>query len=256
MANMKKKSNNEFPEGCWLDSARGWADIGEQIQSIAMEYGWKGMDGTEVIIPSDEEGDEFQYAVDEAEDYLNSLPNIPDGFYFGGNDNGDWGLWQMEEGWDKSESDEDAMDDAMQSDYESSLENTSKKNKNMKNTLSKVFEKTSAVQDSTDVWKAVRDYILSRTGDRFNTIEEMTDDVNERYKSVMSQIQQSYDNWFEGELKSNYHVYDIEILGDDSDIVVEDDMSNEVVDENGMGQEDEMNDDINLEDDTENMQNH
>lgn len=135
----------------------------------------------------------------------------------------------------------------------------SNKKNNMKNELNFVandFEKTSRVDDATDVWKSVREYMLSRTKGRYDTVDEMKDDINEKFKGIMESTQSNYDTWFNNELLPNYKLYDIEILGEDNDVVIEDEDMNSV-DEGDMDMEgqDEMNDDIDLEDDDENMMN-
>jgi hypothetical protein len=138
------------------------------------------------------------------------------------------------------------------------------KNKNnMKNELDYVannFEKTSKVDDATDVWKAVREYMLSRTKGRYDTVDEMKDDINDKFKKIMESTQGNYDTWFSNELLPNYKLYDIEILGEDSDIVIEDEDMDSMNDDMGGDEmmedgEDEMNDEINLEDDDEDMMN-
>lgn len=128
-----------------------------------------------------------------------------------------------------------------------------KNNMNDKKQLDSVF---SAVGDSTDVWKTIREYMVSRIKQRYDTIEEMKEDVNDKFKSIMESSQTNYDNWFNNELLKNYALYDIEILGDDAEVVVEDESMNSL-DENEMDLEgddemnDEMNDEIDLSDDTE-----
>ena len=101
--------------------------------------------------------------------------------------------------------------------------------------IGKLF-KESKVEDSTDAWKVLREYMLSRISMRFDTLEEMEDEVNEKFKSIMEQIQGHYDSWFESELKQNYSVYGIEILGKDEDVIVEDE---EELDESQLGKLDE-----------------
>jgi hypothetical protein len=79
--------------GCWLDGARG-IYIGDAIQKIAQEYGWTG----EMVRVNDVEYQGACYnwgAIDEAEEYMQNL--APDGFAFGMSEQGDWGLWQIEE---------------------------------------------------------------------------------------------------------------------------------------------------------------
>ena len=91
------------------------------------------------------------------------------------------------------------------------------------------MNKIAKINDAIDGWKTVLDYLLSRTTTRYSTLEELKEDVNEKYKNLMQTIQTNYDRWFEGELLKNLDAYNIEILGDDSDIVIED--QDEPVDE-------------------------
>lgn len=104
------------------------------------------------------------------------------------------------------------------------------------------------VEDSTDVWKAVRQYVLSRIKERYDTKSEMQDDVNEKFKSVMESIQNQYDGWYNGELLKNPTLYNIEILGDENEIVDESQMNldendNDIINENEMN---DSNDDLGL----------
>jgi hypothetical protein len=69
----------------------------------------------------------------------------------------------------------------------------------------------------------------------------MQDDVNEKFKSVMESIQNQYDGWYNGELLKNPTLYNIEILGDDKDLVDESNM-NLNQDDNDIINENEMND--------------
>lgn len=77
----------DFSPGCYFDGARG-RFIGEAVQTLASDYGWEGPKVT-----ADDEG--YEYSWSEAEDFLNE--KAPDGYFFGSNDGGDWGLWKMEE---------------------------------------------------------------------------------------------------------------------------------------------------------------
>lgn len=85
-----KKANKITPdmEGVWLDGSQG-RYIGKAVQEIAIDNGWKG---EPVLDPDNYE--EYDYAFDAAEDYLNTL--APEGFYFSSMD-GDWGLWKIED---------------------------------------------------------------------------------------------------------------------------------------------------------------
>lgn len=79
-------------EKCILDSARGRFIRGEVIR-IAYDNGFKlktsDLDHIHV-------GAEYHTELaEEAEEYLN-IHCAPDGFIFGYNDNGDWGLWKLD----------------------------------------------------------------------------------------------------------------------------------------------------------------
>lgn len=85
---MFNKSQCRNDVGCWFDSARG-IHIGEEVIKLAVEYGFDPEERVEDITPDHE----FYYEIQEnAEEYLNSL--LPDGFHFGSNQSGDWGLWE------------------------------------------------------------------------------------------------------------------------------------------------------------------
>jgi hypothetical protein len=87
MTTVKAKNGKMLGVGCWYDSAHSASFIGSRVQEEAREAGWQGkVERTR--------SENFFFAWDEAEDYLND--NIaPEFYYFGSNDNGDWGLWQM-----------------------------------------------------------------------------------------------------------------------------------------------------------------
>lgn len=89
--------------------------------------------------------------------------------------------------------------------------------------------KISKVNDATDVFGLLIDYILERCPKRYSTVEEAKEDVNRKFKNVMEVMQKNYDRWFETELFSNLGTYGIEIIGGD-DVVIED--NNMGVDEN------------------------
>lgn len=97
-------------------------------------------------------------------------------------------------------------------------------------------KKTAKVNDSVELWTRFLEYILERAKKRYNTVEEMTDDVNKMFKSGMEVIQQNYDRWFTHELKPNMASYGIELLGSD-DIVMEGDT--DIVDEDPFMTDDE-----------------
>ena len=84
---MNELKLSPFDEGCWLDNCRG-RYLGEELQRIAQNAGWEGEYSS-----ADEE--EYDFAVQEAEDFMNTL--APEGYYFGYNFSGDWGLWRIEE---------------------------------------------------------------------------------------------------------------------------------------------------------------
>jgi len=70
-------------KGCHFDCARG-RYIGEAVQELAMERGWAGK-------YADADHDQYADAVEEAEDFLQSL--CPKKCWAGFNENGDWGVW-------------------------------------------------------------------------------------------------------------------------------------------------------------------
>jgi len=74
--------------GCYVDGAKG-IYAGLAIQGIATAYGWIGDHAN----PTDEE---YFDAEDEATDYMQTHYSV-DGCYWGRNDNGDWGLWKIDE---------------------------------------------------------------------------------------------------------------------------------------------------------------
>ena len=101
---------------------------------------------------------------------------------------------------------------------------------------------TAKINDSVELWSKVLDYIISRLSLRYDTMNELKDDANSRYKEAMVEIQQNYTRWFKNELIENPSLYGIEILGgeefindlDDNDII---DDKNEKGDNNEKGDE-------------------
>lgn len=90
------------------------------------------------------------------------------------------------------------------------------------------MNKIAKINDAIDGWKTVLDYLLSRQKKRYNTLDELKDDINEKYKTLMQTIQDNYDRWFDTELLQNFDSYGIEILGGDAvveqpDAIEEDD---------------------------------
>jgi len=87
----------ELPVGCWIDCHKG-IYIGEEVQEIATAYGWKGecvaCDG---VLSDGDDPEAYEWAWEEAEEFMNSLIEEHD-FYFTCSDwGGDWGLWPIEE---------------------------------------------------------------------------------------------------------------------------------------------------------------
>ena len=80
--------------GCYFDGARG-TYIGECVQQLAMSHGWKYSAQWEMVYQCDTDGEEYTWAWDEAEEFLNGL--TADGVWFGANESGDWGLWVVEQ---------------------------------------------------------------------------------------------------------------------------------------------------------------
>ena len=64
-------------------------------------------------------------------------------------------------------------------------------------------KKTAKTNDSVELWTKFLEYMLERAKKRYNTIDEMSEDINRMFKSGMEVIQQNYDRWFEHELKPN-----------------------------------------------------
>lgn len=71
--------------GCWIDSGNG-IYTGEGVIALARKYGYDP--GIDSVTPDDED---YFLVWQEAEDYLQSF--APEGYYFGINHSGDWGLW-------------------------------------------------------------------------------------------------------------------------------------------------------------------
>ena len=78
----------EADTGCWFDCARG-IYIGEAVIDLAQQWGFEVSEDDEVnTLP---EGEFYNELTDEAELYMQQF--APDGYYFGSNENSDWGLW-------------------------------------------------------------------------------------------------------------------------------------------------------------------
>jgi hypothetical protein len=91
----------DYEPGCYGDSARG-IYLGEHVQAIAESEGWKG---PAIPCHHDEDcpcGDKdchpdiYHEAWTEAEEYMNEHCGV-EGYYWGTNDNSDFGLWKCEE---------------------------------------------------------------------------------------------------------------------------------------------------------------
>jgi len=74
--------------GSYVDSSRG-IYVGERVQEIAAAHGWR-----EERLSSDSEF--YHEAEDAATEYMNREQAVK-GAYWGRNDNGDWGLWTVDE---------------------------------------------------------------------------------------------------------------------------------------------------------------
>ena len=90
---LKDWTYGEEDVGCYFDCVRG-RYIGEDVIEMAEDRGF-------VVAKEDEEnrhpdGEFYSELWEEAEEYLNEMTK--EGFYFGSNENGDWGLWEEEEG--------------------------------------------------------------------------------------------------------------------------------------------------------------
>jgi len=90
--------------GCYVDGARG-IYAGEMIQEIARDEGRKDeilccngvLSDSECQCPSHRDPEAYYWATEEAEEYLNEHC-APKDHYFGNSEQGDWGLWPVEEG--------------------------------------------------------------------------------------------------------------------------------------------------------------
>jgi hypothetical protein len=80
--------------GCYFDGARGWADIGEAVQQMAVDH-YVMVQGQR----STASEESFNDSIDYAENALNGL--TADDVKFGSSEQGDWGLWPIcEHDWD------------------------------------------------------------------------------------------------------------------------------------------------------------
>lgn len=85
--------------GCYLDGARGIYLI-DGLVSFAEDHGFK-LNETEEQFYADHDYSLVDYewngeTEDRIDDYMNDNYGV-DGAYWGRNENGDWGLWQIEE---------------------------------------------------------------------------------------------------------------------------------------------------------------
>jgi hypothetical protein len=85
--------------GCWFDGHRG-IYIGDAVIETAIDHGWvcdvKGEDaGPYQTSPTWTEHEHYHELWGEAEEFMQQFAE--EGFYFGGSEGGDWGLWQAEE---------------------------------------------------------------------------------------------------------------------------------------------------------------
>ena len=79
-------------EGCWFDCARG-IYIGEAVIDEAISRGFELTEGREV--DATVEGEFYHETWDDAECFLDSL--APEGYWVGSTENGDFGMWRIEE---------------------------------------------------------------------------------------------------------------------------------------------------------------
>jgi hypothetical protein len=78
--------------GCWFGSARG-IYVGQAVIELALHHDWKPADVSGEITSPDHEF--YCELWDEAEQFMDRF--AADGYWFGANENGDWGLWQSED---------------------------------------------------------------------------------------------------------------------------------------------------------------
>jgi hypothetical protein len=102
-----RPNKNKFTpdaEGEWFGSNRG-IYIGQAVMELAVERGYKGRTKRyyrdtgkyETIRPYDESQDpeDYHYWWTCAEEYLQKL--VPDGYWIGASEQGDYGMWKVEE---------------------------------------------------------------------------------------------------------------------------------------------------------------
>jgi hypothetical protein len=98
------KSITAKDAGCWVDSAWGHDEMFKRILKIAEYFGYK--DTTTEEEKYSDYWLEIQDSIwDECEEFLNFL--APDGFYFGSSEQGDWGLWPIEDYEEPEDEEED-----------------------------------------------------------------------------------------------------------------------------------------------------
>jgi hypothetical protein len=81
--------------GCYVDSARGIYAI-DAIVRFAESHGWQGDNDTRYRKSSLSEHEYVNDIEDHVDNYMNADFSV-DGASWGRNDQGDWGLWAIEE---------------------------------------------------------------------------------------------------------------------------------------------------------------
>lgn len=84
-----------------------------------------------------------------------------------------------------------------------------------------------AAKDAIDVWRELRDYMLSRIKNRYDTVEDAKQDMNSLYEYAMQTVQENYDRFFEKEIFQNLDTYKIEILGERDEVIEPDEIVEE-----------------------------
>jgi len=91
-----------FEPGCWLQTRDWGISLGEAIIKLAIEHGWLPFDlgynihDLEVDTAKyDDEGIHYHDCWNDAEQFLANL--APEGYWIGSNENGDFGMWEVEQ---------------------------------------------------------------------------------------------------------------------------------------------------------------
>ena len=82
-------AKKEYKPGCFFDGSKG-KYMGVDIQKLAESNGWNPEEG----IITDHKHEDYLEVTAEAEDWLNEFVVI-EGYYWGYNEYGDFGLWSM-----------------------------------------------------------------------------------------------------------------------------------------------------------------